>query len=58
MRTERRLGLALSGGGFHASFFHIGVLGRQVELNLLRPIELISTVSSGSIIGVLHCLHL
>ena len=58
MRTERRLGLALSGGGFRASFFHSGVFARRAELNLLRPIELISTVSGGSVIGVLHCLHL
>jgi predicted acylesterase/phospholipase RssA len=58
VRTERRLGLALSGGGFHASFFHIGVLARRDEFNLLRSIELISIVSSGSIIGVLHSLLL
>jgi predicted acylesterase/phospholipase RssA len=50
--------LALSGGGFHASFFHIGVLARRDEFNLLRSIELISIVSSGSIIGVLHSLLL
>lgn len=54
MQNEKRLGLALSGGGFRASFFHIGVLARLAELDLLRPIEVISTVSGGSIIGALY----
>ncbi len=56
--TERKLGLALSGGGFRASFFHIGVLARLAEIDLLRPIEVISTVSGGSIIGAYYYLHL
>ena len=55
---EQRLGLALSGGGFRASFFHIGVLARMAELNLLRDVESISTVSGGSIIGALYYLRL
>lgn len=53
----RRLGLALSGGGFRASLFHVGVLARLAELDLLREIEVISTVSGGSIIGALYYLH-
>ncbi len=53
-----RFGLALSGGGFRASFFHIGVLARLAELDLLRPVEVISTISGGSIIGALYYLHL
>lgn len=52
-----RFGLALSGGGFRASFFHIGVLARLAELNLLRRVEVISTVSGGSIIGALYYLY-
>jgi predicted acylesterase/phospholipase RssA len=51
-------GLALSGGGFRASFFHIGVLARLADLDLLRPIEAISTVSGGSIVGALYYLKL
>jgi predicted acylesterase/phospholipase RssA len=46
-----RVGLALSGGGFRASFFHIGVLARLAELDLLRHVEYLSCVSGGSIIG-------
>jgi NTE family protein len=54
----RRLGLALSGGGFRASFFHLGVLARMADLGLLRHVEAISTVSGGSIIGALYYLRL
>jgi predicted acylesterase/phospholipase RssA len=57
VRKSNKLGLALSGGGFRASFFHIGVLARLAELDLLRSIEVISTVSGGSIIGALYYLH-
>lgn len=53
-----KLGLALSGGGFRASFFHIGLLAHLAEIGLLRQVEVISTVSGGSIIGVLYYLHL
>lgn len=52
-----KLGLALSGGGHRAAFFHIGVLAKLAELGLLRPIEVISTVSGGSIVGALYYLH-
>jgi predicted acylesterase/phospholipase RssA len=52
-----KLGLALSGGGFRASFFHIGVLAKLAMLGLLRHIQVISTVSGGSIIGALYYLH-
>lgn len=56
--VEQKLGLALSGGGFRASFFHLGVLARLAELGTLRHIEVISTVSGGSIIGALYYLYL
>lgn len=54
---EYRLGLALSGGGFRASFFHIGVLARLAELDLLRQVQVVSTVSGGSIVGALYYLY-
>ncbi|MGH8507989.1 MAG: patatin-like phospholipase family protein, partial [Gammaproteobacteria bacterium] len=53
-----KLGLALSGGGFRASFFHLGVLAQMAMRGLLRRVEVISTVSGGSIIGALYYLHL
>ncbi|MBX9810201.1 MAG: patatin-like phospholipase family protein [Burkholderiales bacterium] len=52
-----KLGLALSGGGFRASLFHIGVLAQMADMGLLRSVEVISTVSGGSIIGALYYLH-
>jgi predicted acylesterase/phospholipase RssA len=53
-----RVGLALSGGGFRASLFHIGVLARLAELDLLRHIEVLSCVSGGSILGAFYYLEL
>lgn len=53
-----RMGLSLSGGGFRASFFHIGVLAQLAMKGLLGHVEVISTVSGGSIIGALYYLHL
>ena len=52
-----RLGLGLSGGGFRASFFHIGLLAQMAMLGLLRHVEVISTVSGGSILGAFYYLH-
>ena len=57
-QTERpKLGLALSGGGFRAAYFHLGALARLAERGLLRHVEAISTVSGGSILGALYYLH-
>ncbi|MAD41040.1 MAG: hypothetical protein CL623_01430 [Arcobacter sp.] len=53
-----KVGLALSGGGFRASFYHIGVLARMAELDMLKDIEVISTVSGGSIIGMMYYIRL
>ena len=46
-----RIALALSGGGFRASIFHLGVLKRLAELGWLQRVDVLSTVSGGSIIG-------
>ncbi len=56
--TERKLGLARSGGGFRASLFHLGALKRLAELDSLRYLSVTSTVSGGSILGALYLLHL
>lgn len=53
-----KVGLALSGGGFRASLYHIGVLAKLAELDLLRHIEVLSCVSGGSIIGAHYYLEL
>jgi predicted acylesterase/phospholipase RssA len=53
-----KVGLALSGGGFRASFYHLGVLARLAEVDALRHIDVLSTVSGGSIVGAHYYLLL
>ena len=43
--------LALSGGGFRAVLFHVGVLWRLNELGVLSRLSRISSVSGGSIVS-------
>ncbi|MDX1436832.1 MAG: patatin-like phospholipase family protein [Anaerolineales bacterium] len=43
------IGLALSGGGFRATVYHLGVLARLAEENRLEDISFLSTVSGGSL---------
>jgi hypothetical protein len=52
-----KLGLALSGGGFRASLFHIGVLAHLAEQDVLRNVEVLSCVSGGSIVGAYYYLE-
>jgi len=48
------IGLALSGGGFRATLFHIGSCWRLIELGILPHLTRVSSVSGGSIFaGVL-----
>ncbi len=53
-----KTGLSLSGGGFRASLFHIGVLAALAEADELKNIEVLSCVSGGSIIGAFYYLKL
>jgi NTE family protein len=48
---EKRLGLALSGGGFRAAAFHLGVMRQLKTLGLLDKLDVLSCVSGGSIAG-------
>jgi NTE family protein len=43
------IGLCLSGGGYRAMMFHVGVLWRLYETGVLKKIDRISSVSGGSI---------
>ncbi|MCJ7701530.1 MAG: patatin-like phospholipase family protein [Anaerolineales bacterium] len=45
-----KIGLALSGGGFRASIFHCGLLARLALENQLENVEILSTVSGGSLV--------
>ncbi len=53
-----KVGLALSGGGFRASLYHLGVLARLAESDVLRHIEALSMVSGGSMVGAAYYLRL
>jgi predicted acylesterase/phospholipase RssA len=57
-RFRGKVGLALSGGGFRAAFFHLGVMARLAEIDALRHVEVLSTVSGGSIVGAHYYLEL
>lgn len=52
-KPEHRIGLALSGGGFRAVAFHLGVLRALHDRDILEHVEVLSTVSGGSIIGAM-----
>lgn len=47
----QRLGLALSGGGFRATLYHLGVVRLLRDAGILSKITHITTVSGGSILG-------
>ncbi len=49
-----RIGLALSGGGFRASIFHLGVIRRLEELGIMPEISVVSSVSGGSIVAAFY----
>ena len=51
--TSKCIGLALSGGGYRALVFHLGVLARLASDNLLEEVSFVSTVSGGSLAAAL-----
>lgn len=53
-----RIGLALSGGGFRASIFHLGVIRRLEELGIMKYVHTISAVSGGSIIAAYYVIEM
>ena len=46
-----RLGLSLSGGGFRATLFHLGVVRLLRDAKLLKNVTHVCSVSGGSILG-------
>ena len=51
----QKLGLSLSGGGYRAAAFHLGVMDVLNEQRILDNVRVLSTVSGGSIIGAVYC---
>ena len=57
MKNKKRIGVALSGGGYRAAAFHLGTLRKLDELKILDHVDVFSTVSGGSIVGADYVLH-
>lgn len=57
MIGEKKIGLALSGGGYRAAAYHIGTLRALHKLNVLDKVDVISSVSGGSITAAYYVLH-
>src|SRR5262245_48242937 len=53
-QSKTKIGLALSGGGSRAIAFHFGCLKALHEVGLLGRVQVLSTVSGGSVIGALY----
>lgn len=53
----KHLGLALSGGGFRASLFHLGVVRFLRDAGILPQVSHITSVSGGSVLGAHLALH-
>ena len=51
MDQNNEIGLALSGGGFRATLFHLGAVWRLNELAMLQSVDRVSSVSGGSILA-------
>lgn len=57
MINNSRIGLALSGGGYRAAAYHIGALRALHKLGVLDKVDVISSVSGGSIIAASYALY-
>lgn len=53
-RKQQDVGLALSGGGSRAIAFHLGCLRALHDLDLLDRVQVISSVSGGSVIAAMY----
>jgi predicted acylesterase/phospholipase RssA len=56
--NDLKIGLGLSGGGFRASIFHLGVILRLEELGIMPQVKVISSVSGGSIIAAFYVIEM
>ncbi|WP_282037338.1 patatin-like phospholipase family protein [Saccharicrinis aurantiacus] len=54
---KQKIGIALSGGGFRAAAFHLGTLRKLNQMGILDKVDVISTVSGGSIVGAAYTLN-
>src|SRR3974390_2679816 len=52
-----KIGLALSGGGFRATLYHLGLVRFLRDSNLLSNVTHITSVSGGSVVAAHLALH-
>ncbi|MCH7962769.1 MAG: patatin-like phospholipase family protein [Bacteroidetes bacterium] len=57
MRNGKKIGLSLSGGGYRAAAYHLGTLKKLNEMKILEDIDIISSVSGGSITSAVYGLN-
>lgn len=57
MKNSKKIGLSLSGGGYRAAAFHFGVLQKLKEMKILDEVDVLSTISGGSITGAFYILN-
>jgi len=57
MKEGKKIGLALSGGGYRAAAYHIGTLRALHKLGILNNVDVISSVSGGSITAAYYTLN-
>jgi predicted acylesterase/phospholipase RssA len=57
-RPFGRIGLSISGGGYRAAAFPLGVMDMLERLDLLRDVTMLSTVSGGTFTGMRYALAL
>ena len=56
-KEGRKIGIALSGGGYRAAAYHIGTLRTLHKLGVLDNVDVISSVSGGSITAAYYALN-
>lgn len=56
-KNGKKIGLALSGGGYRAAAYHIGTLRALRKLGILDKLDVISSISGGSILAAYYALH-
>ena len=57
MKNGKKIGLCLSGGGYRATIYHLGAFRKLRELGLLDKIDVISSISGGSITNAFYGLN-
>ena len=57
MIGEKKIGLALSGGGYRAAAYHVGTMRALHKLGILDDVDVISSVSGGSITAAYYALN-